>query len=98
MLETVTHSHFARCLHQVFAVLIANETINLMLIEAKTLGTARSEGAARDPFSLIFRGPPTPVLPQAICQLEHEDLGVLEIFLVPVGPDSEGMRYEAIFT
>ena len=38
---------------------------------------------------------------RAVCHegcLGHAELGSLGIFLVPVGPDAEGMRYEAIFT
>ena len=49
------------------------------------------------PFSLLFRGPLRPLLPQQITTLEHDTLGVLEIFIVPVGPDEYGQRYEAIF-
>jgi hypothetical protein len=48
-------------------------------------------------FSLLFRGPLAPVLPQCIYHLNHDTLGSMEIFLVPVGPDSEGMQYEAVF-
>jgi hypothetical protein len=36
-------------------------------------------------------------VPQGIYKLENEKLGALEIFLVPIGPDEKGMRYEAIF-
>lgn len=51
------------------------------------------------PFSLEFRGPNEPLLEQAIHSLEHDGLGRLELFLVPLGPDPETdrMRYEAIF-
>ena len=52
----------------------------------------------RDPFSLIFVGPGEPMLPQAIYALTHADLGVLEIFVVPIAGDAEGVRYQAIFT
>src|SRR5512140_1011923 len=48
-------------------------------------------------FSLIFSGPATHVLPQAIHKLTHEKLGVLEIFLVAIGPDGKGMGYQSIF-
>jgi hypothetical protein len=30
--------------------------------------------------------------------VRHAQLGAMEIFLVPIGPDEGGMRYEAIFT
>jgi hypothetical protein len=52
----------------------------------------------RDPFSLMFLGPSEPLLPQAIYALRHADLGVLEIFVVPVARDAGGVRYQAIFT
>ena len=54
-------------------------------------------GASRAPFSLVFRGPREIVLPQRIYALEHAELGRFEIFLVPIGPDEVGMRYEAVF-
>ena len=52
----------------------------------------------RAPFSLVFLGPDEPLLPQAIYALSHADLGVLEIFLVPIARGADGVRYEAIFT
>lgn len=52
----------------------------------------------RDPFSLLFLGPGEPLLPQATHPLRHPDLGVLEIFLVPISRGADGVRYEAIFT
>ena len=49
-------------------------------------------------FSLVFRGPIAPTLEQRIWPLDHPALGTIEIFLVPVGPDAEGMLYEAVFS
>jgi hypothetical protein len=46
----------------------------------------------------VFRGGPSPPLPQRIYRVEHEALGALDILLVPLGPDELGQRYEAIFT
>lgn len=51
----------------------------------------------REQFSLIFRGEPEPVHPQRIYAMEHDDLGSFELFLVPIGPDELGQRYEAVF-
>lgn len=48
-------------------------------------------------FSLLFRGPAQPVLPQATYTLEHAAAGALAIFLVPVGRDAQGVQYQAIF-
>jgi hypothetical protein len=52
------------------------------------------ESGGRAPFSLVFRGGPEPPLPQRIYRVEHDALGALEIFLVPIAVD----RYEAVFT
>jgi hypothetical protein len=52
------------------------------------------EPGGRAPFSIEFQGGPSPPLPQRIYRVEHEELGALEIFLVPIADD----RYEAVFT
>jgi hypothetical protein len=39
-----------------------------------------------------------PVLPQRIYHLEHPEVGGFDLFLVPVGPNAQGMQYEAVFT
>jgi uncharacterized protein DUF6916 len=52
------------------------------------------EPGGRAPFSLVFEGGPEPPLPQGIHSVEHDSLGPMDIFLVPVGPE----RYEAVFT
>lgn len=68
---------------------------DLTLVEAVEItGTA----ADRKPFSLVFQSQTEDVLPQSIHTLEHASLGRLDIFLVPLGPSKEGMRYEAVFT
>jgi hypothetical protein len=47
-------------------------------------------------FSLLFHGPAEPWWPQGIFRVEHADLGTEDVFLVPLGPDDRGMRYEAV--
>lgn len=58
----------------------------------------KDSSAAVEQFSLMFRGPLSPFYPQAIYTLEHEKLGKFDLFLVPLGPDSAGMRYQVIFS
>lgn len=60
-------------------------------------GGAAPGDDAREPFALQFRVAVAQVLPQAIYALRHERLGTLEIFLVPIGRDGDGVRYEAVF-
>ena len=66
------------------------------LVAALALGMAPVSG--RQPFSLTFAGPNEPRLPQRIYRLQHPQLPVLDLFLVPVGADAAATRYEAVFT
>lgn len=50
-----------------------------------------------EPFSLVLRGPATPLLPQATYRLRHPRLGQIELFLVPISRDAQAARYEATF-
>ena len=79
---------------------LPEEEIELELIEAADLGhEGESDDAERRrPFSIVFRGPAEPPLEQGIRKLDHAEIGVLTVFLVPLGPDDRGMRYEAVFT
>ena len=65
--------------------------------ESAEPGGAGPEGQPRLQFSLVFRGPLEPVLPQATYNLEHAELGALDVFLVPIGPGHGGMQYQAVF-
>ena len=92
MLDSFTHAHFTPLLGEVFDA----EGAELKLIEVEPLGSPST--AQRQAFSLLFHGPRAPLLEQRIYGLEHASLGRLEIFLVPIGPDAQGQRYQAIFS
>ena len=97
VVRTLTVETFAELAGDRFAVRVAPDaTLELELIEANALGARPGRGRA--PFSVLFRGPLAPVMPQRIYPLAHETLGSLELFLVPIGPRDGGMVYEAIFT
>ena len=72
----------------------AAEPIPLELVEVTASSRPRRGGR---PFSLVFRGPRSPSLPQAQYRLEHEAMGALDIFLVPIALDAQGLSYEAVF-
>ena len=101
MLEPLTLSSFAGRLGDSFRIGAEADAAGLPLeaelVQATQLGEPRPDGG-RAPFSLVFRARPDLVLPQRIYRVEHVELGVLDIFLVPIGPDVTGMRYEAVFT
>jgi hypothetical protein len=106
MLETFTLQTFAPRLGETFRLRLGPEaTLDLALIEATDLshrgappGAAGTPEVRRAPFSIVFRGPLGVLLPQRIYRLEHDGIGAFDLFLVPIGPDGAGMRYEAVFT
>ena len=94
MLENLNSQRFAECLNSSFRITDGGqELFSAELCEV----TDKDTSPRMEQFSLIFRGPMTPVLPQGIRELEHATLGTMRLFLVPVGPDESGMRYEAVF-
>ena len=96
MLEDLTIDTFSGRVGETFRLDYgAEEPLKIVLIEARG---HRGDGEKRQPFSIVFRAPRGPVLNQMIRRLEHPELGALELFLVPIGPDEEGLRYEAVFT
>jgi uncharacterized protein DUF6916 len=58
-------------------------------------GGVGPDGRQRLQFSLVFRGQAG--LAQGTYRLEHAELGELDLFLVPIGPEDGSMRYEAAF-
>lgn len=95
MADPLYYELFSNTLNSVYrAVLSAEKTIDLRLAEVSEL---RSQGNWRN-FSITLRGPAHPFLPQGMHTLLHEQQSdELAIFLVPVGRDTEGFIYEAIF-
>ena len=100
VLDALTVDAFAPLVGERFVLHDDAGQLELELIEARTIdpdASPQEAGSVRTPFAIVFRGPPEPVLSQGIRRLQHEALGVLEIFIVPVGRDASGVRYEAIF-
>ncbi len=98
MLDKLTKETFAECLNQTFTVHVAEgEPFETELVEVQELVAPDDDSDRRQPFSLIFRGPAKMVLQQGVFHLENETLGELDLFLVTIGSDDEGLRHEAIF-
>jgi hypothetical protein len=100
MLESLTKEVFEARLGERFEIALASgEALQLTLLQVQEAMAGGLGSPHRTPFSLFFRGgSPTHHLPQRIYDLRHPVLGTLSIFIVPIGPDAEAMRYEAVFT
>jgi hypothetical protein len=71
--------------------------IPLTLIETELLQANWLKPGMRQPFSLTFVAKDPRVLPQRMYRLEHNGLGELDIFLVPIGKSADGVSYQATF-
>ncbi len=99
MLDKLQSSDFLPSLNTIFRIHLDGmaDPVSLELVRVAEAGP-RSRPEARQSFSLTFLGPVSPqYLIQHIYRLEHDQLGALEIFLVPLGPEQGRMKYEAIF-
>jgi hypothetical protein len=93
----LTLETFAGRIGEHFRIHASDElTLDATLLEASAAGSVASP-QSRAPFSLIFGGPAQPIVPQRIYRLEHDELGAMELFLVPLTPSADGARYQAVF-
>jgi hypothetical protein len=83
---------------QTFEISDGSGALTATLVEATSLREGQGAGARSRQFSLVWRGPPGVRLDQRIYTLRHPSIGTLELFLVTVGKDADGMLYEAVFT
>ena len=101
MLESLDLTTFVGRVGEVFLLAPDETTVivtRLIAVTPAPGGSTARGPAGRTPFSLVFRSPPGAPLPQRIYRLQHEELGALDLFLVPIGPDEVGMCYEAVFS
>jgi hypothetical protein len=96
-LETVDHDTFAPLTGRAFTAATAIGGVELVLSAVQKLGHRRAD-AARDPFSLTFRGAHGLRLPQGIYRLGCESLGEIELFITQLADGPQGAEFEAIFT
>lgn len=75
----------------------APRPVELELVEVKSYNAAGGEQRGMERFSLFFQGPTDIFVPQGTYSLEHERMGALDLFLVPVARDEVGFRYESVF-
>lgn len=93
-----TLDRFQPLVGDVFTLTDGTGKLQVTLVEASSLREVQGAGQRSRQFSLVWRGPPQARLAQRIYTVSHPQLGTMELFLVTIGPDDEGMRYEAVFT
>ena len=102
MIENFTPESFEPLIGEKFTFSLEGAVLcDMELIELTRHGErAPSKGAfplRTAPFSILFKGPAEPILEQRIFDVAQEKLGVFDLFIVPLGPEEDGMIYESVF-
>lgn len=93
----LTEAEFSKHVNTKFRVMTEPEAVELELTAVKGYPGHSGDQQGMERFSLFFEGPSTPLLPQSTYSLEHDGMGGFDLFIVPIKPDSESSRYEAVF-
>ncbi|HUV43678.1 MAG TPA: twin-arginine translocation signal domain-containing protein [Dehalococcoidales bacterium] len=74
----------------------AFDVVDLELVEAADAGSTNIDPTA-ECFSLLFKGPRASPLQQGTYLVQNEAIGEFHLFIVPVYPDRDALKYEAVF-
>ena len=99
-LSKLTHADFEKCVDQEFTC--SNKSggeLKLTLTKVRMAPADRkAPDAAREPFSVFFKGEPTEYVPQSTYSMKNDTFGDAEFFIVPVGEDDKDcVTYQAVF-
>src|SRR5687767_11617703 len=98
MAADLTAAEFSKHINTPFVVALGPDAqVDLDLIEVKNYAGNPGDQDGMERFSLFFKGPTQPILPQRLYSLDHDVMGVIDIFLVALAPQADGARYEAVF-
>ena len=78
---------------ETFELVLGDERVAMVLTRVQPLRPSGREAGA---FTLDWRGPAEPILPQAIYTF-HQGDDAFEMFIVPLAQDPDGIRYESVF-
>jgi hypothetical protein len=98
MTEQLTPQHFLPHVQKVFHVEDGRHALTLTRVEQRRLEDFETETGFREPFNLIFRGPPEDVLPEGTYRLAVEDGPSFELYVMPIyTPVRDRQNYQASF-
>jgi len=94
MLDDLTAAALSEQLNTKFRIhLESSGTIELDLIAVEDFGVS----GRQERFSILFKGPLEPAIWQGMVRMDHDHFGTLDLFIVAIGREEDGMRYEAVF-
>ena len=93
-LNTATAADFEKLVGHSFSV---SEADDCELLLERVDALPKHDESSRQPFALVFKGELLQPLPQGTFELQHAEVGALQIFLVPIGQTEGAFLYEAVF-
>ena len=84
MTDLLTSEHFTPHVDKVFRVKGGRHALTLAQVEARKLDDKEASLVQRQPFLLIFRGPPGDGLREGLYTLEVEDGPSFELYVIPI--------------
>jgi len=97
MTTNLTEKEFSKHVGTKFQTAIDEREIQLELTEVKGYLPGENEQHGMERFSVFFEGPGDIKLPQQTLRLQHEQMGEIFLFLVPISVNEKVFRYEAVF-
>jgi len=93
----LTEEEFSKHVNTKFRAGLDAEAVDLELVQVKGYLKNPGDADGMERFSIFFTGPAKPLLAQSTYSLSHDAMGTFDLFLVPIKPEGEGFRYEAVF-
>jgi hypothetical protein len=98
MSDFQTETEFTKNLNTNFRVVVeAPKPIDLKLVAVTPRPSGPTEEAGMERFSAVFSGPRDIFLPQQTYRVSHPEMGEFDLFLVAIGQEADGFRYEAVY-
>ena len=98
MPELLTPEHFLPHVEKTFRVKGGQHAFRLARVDVHKLSAQEASYAPRQPFTLIFSGPPGNVLREGFYVMEVEEGPQFELYVMPVHtPARERQDYQAAF-
>lgn len=88
---------FQACLNQTFLLKTDDYEDELELIQVDRMSQAQAPDG-NEAFAVVFQSARPEPIPQRIYHMSNPQMGELELFIVPIGKDETGVRYEAVFS
>lgn len=98
MSEFQTEEEFRQHLNTPFRLQVnAPKPIDLTLVGVESRPSGATEQQGMERFSVFFLGSPEFLLPQSTYRVAHPEMGEFDVFLVAIGKEADGYRYEAVY-